>query len=57
MSSSFRSKARACCSREKARVSREVARCDSSDSAEYRHRCYRSAARKSGERSRQCILS
>jgi hypothetical protein len=57
MSSTFRSKAKACCSVEKERVSREVARCDSASSADYRHRCYRSVARKSGERSRNCMIS
>ena len=57
MSSSFRSKAKACGSRERDRIVDELSRCDSSDSPGYRHRCYRSVARKSGERSRQCMLS
>ncbi len=57
MSVNFSSKAKACCSREKDRIVSELSRCDSADSADYRHRCYRSVARKSGERSRQCMLS
>jgi len=57
MPANFRSKAKACCSREKDRIVSELSRCDSADSADYRHRCYRSVARKSGERSRQCMLS
>jgi hypothetical protein len=57
MSASFTEKAKSCCSSEKERVTREVARCNSASSDDYRHRCYRSAARKSGERSRQCMIS
>lgn len=57
MPASFRSKAKACCSRERDRIVNELSKCDSGDRAGYRHRCYRSVARKSGERAKQCMLS
>lgn len=49
-------KAKECCTREYDRLVDELDVCDdeSNTSAE-RHRCYRIAARKSGDRSRNCI--
>jgi hypothetical protein len=58
METSVSSKARGCCSREKERLVSALDECDRrAKDVKGRHFCYRSAARKSGERSKQCILS
>jgi hypothetical protein len=49
--------ARDCCLKEKKRLVKALKRCDSTSTrAEERHKCYRNSARKSGLRSRQCII-
>ena len=50
--------ARQCCTREKNRLVEELRECDyNSESPEEHHRCYRSAAKKSGYRSKECLIS
>ncbi|MFO7713280.1 hypothetical protein [Desulfosarcina sp.] len=50
-------RSRQCCSLEKDRLVEELRRCDScSTNYEEFHRCYRDAARQSGQRSRVCIV-
>ena len=50
--------ARQCCTREKDRLVKELTECDfNAQSLEERHRCYRSAAKSSGRRSRKCLIS
>ncbi len=51
-------KARECCALEKARLVEELRECDyESTSPEERHLCYRWAAKKSGHRSKECLIS
>ena len=50
--------ARECCLREKDRLKEELRECDSeSFSPEERHECYRWAAKKSGRRSKECLIT
>ena len=57
MKSSSRENAARCCSMEKQRLVEEIRKCDfCSESYEDFHRCYRSAARASGERARSCVI-
>jgi hypothetical protein len=50
-------KAKLCCSREHERLVGELGTCDHrATSARQRHECYRTAARKSGRRSKKCII-
>ena len=57
MANSVPIRARDCCSKEKKRLKKNLDRCDAWTSTAYaRHRCYQSAARESGERSRQCVI-
>jgi hypothetical protein len=50
--------ARQCCTREKNRLVEELRACDyNSESPEERHHCYRWAAKKSGYRSKECLIS
>lgn len=50
--------ARKCCTQEKERLVRELRECDINvQNPEERHQCYRSAAIKSGSKSRQCLIS
>ena len=57
MKKSSRESAARCCSMEKKRLVDEIRMCDfCSESYEEFNRCYRSAARASGERSRSCIM-
>lgn len=57
MASSIPIKARGCCLKEKQRLMKTLGKCDLwSNSAKERHKCYQSAARESGKRSRQCII-
>jgi uncharacterized protein YifE (UPF0438 family) len=50
--------ARQCCTREKDRLVKVLRGCDNNaQSPEERHRCYRSAAKNSGRRSRECLIS
>ncbi|MCG6972707.1 MAG: hypothetical protein LJE66_06150 [Desulfobacterales bacterium] len=58
MTDSVSIKARDCCLKEKKRLVETLDRCDmQSNSVKKRHRCYQSAARESGRRSRQCIIA
>jgi hypothetical protein len=58
MSSSTSDKAGSCCSAEKRRLMDELQRCNfCSSSREELHSCYREAARESGSRAKQCIVS
>ncbi|THB74693.1 MAG: hypothetical protein D3926_21485 [Desulfobacteraceae bacterium] len=51
-------KAKSCCSKEKERLVRELYECDyETTSPEERHLCYRWAAKKSGHRAKQCMIS
>jgi len=51
-------RARQCCTREKNRLVKELRKCDySAQNPEERHQCYRSAAIKSGAKSRHCLIS
>ncbi|MGA8181818.1 MAG: hypothetical protein WB792_17295 [Desulfobacterales bacterium] len=57
MTNSVPIKARGCCLREKKRLMKTLEKCETgSNSVERRHKCYQSAARESGRRSRQCII-
>jgi hypothetical protein len=57
MTNSISIKARDCCLKEKKRLMETLNQCDiGSNSVKERHKCYQSAARKSGSRSRQCII-
>ena len=50
--------ARECCLREKDRLKAELQACDDeSSSPEERHLCYRWAAKKSGRRSKECLIA
>lgn len=50
-------KARKCCSYEHNRLVENLSTCDSQfETYPERHRCYRVAARRSGRRSKKCIL-
>jgi hypothetical protein len=58
METTFSSKARGCCSREKDRLVENLDECDRrAKDVKRRHFCYRAAARKSGQRSKQCMLA
>ena len=58
MVDSLNIKARECCSREKDRLVEELRECDyDTISPEERHLCYRWAAKKSGRRSKECLIS
>ena len=57
MTNSISIKARDCCLKEKKRLMGTLSQCDiGSDSVKERHKCYQSAARESGSRSRRCII-
>ena len=57
MSKSSKQSAASCCSMEKQRLVEEIKKCDfCSDSYEDLHRCYRSAARASGDRAKSCMI-
>jgi hypothetical protein len=57
MESEFSEKARKCCSHEHDRLVEKLSSCDSQfETPIKRHRCYRVAARRSGRRSKKCIL-
>jgi len=50
-------KAKRCCSHEHDRLVKNLSTCDSQfETPAERHRCYRVAARRSGRRSKKCIL-
>ena len=58
MSISDTSKAAQCCSTEKKHLMKDIEKCDyCSTSWEEHHRCLSVAAKKSGRRSRSCIIS
>ncbi len=58
MAQSFSSAAKACCRIEKDRLVEELRECDyNTSSPEERHLCYRWAARKSGRRSKECLIA
>jgi len=57
MSDDFRIKATACCRQERDRIGGELAKCERPGKADYKHRCYRVVARKSGRRAKQCMLA
>ena len=58
MARSINIKAKECCTREKQRLMEELRECDyNTTSPEERHLCYRWAAKKSGHRSKECIIS
>lgn len=58
MAGSINIKAKECCAREKQRLVEELRECDyNTTSPEERHLCYRWAAKKSGHRSKECIIS
>jgi hypothetical protein len=58
MEDNFSRKAKECCSKEHKRLMEDLSRCDSqfSPGTSSRHRCYGTAAQRSGERSKQCII-
>jgi hypothetical protein len=57
MEDSFSRKAKECCSREHKRLMEDLSRCDRQfQSGTSRHRCYRTAAQRSGVRSKHCII-
>jgi len=57
MTNSISIKARDCCLKEKKRLMETLNQCDiGSNSVKDRHKCYQTAARESGIRSRQCII-
>jgi hypothetical protein len=57
MVKSLNIKARECCLREKDRLVEELRECDyDTSSPEERHLCYRWAAKKSGKRSKECLI-
>ena len=57
MVESLEKKARACCRLEKDRLVEELRECDyETSSPEERHLCYRWAAKKSGRRSKECLI-
>jgi hypothetical protein len=50
--------AKSCCADEKARLMDILFTCDyCTDSLEARHRCYQKAAKQSGSRARQCLMT
>jgi hypothetical protein len=58
MAKSISIQAKACCSLEKERLVEELRSCDyDTTSPEERHECYRFAAKKSGRRAKQCLIS
>ena len=58
MARSISVKARACCAREKERLVEELRSCDyDTTSPEERHLCFRWAAKKSGHRAKECLIS
>ena len=58
MRNSMSIKSKACCSLEKEHLTDVLFACDyCSSTMEERHICYRKAAKESGKRSRQCIVS
>lgn len=57
MESQFSEKAKKCCSHEHDRLMENLSSCDSHfENPAERHRCYRVAAKRSGRRSKKCIL-
>jgi hypothetical protein len=57
MDSTIEKKAKQCCADEHERLVERLDACDSSSrTAAERHRCYRTAARTSGSRSRKCAF-
>ncbi len=57
MEDSFSRETKKCCSLENKRLMKHLSRCDSQfASGTLRHRCYRVAAQRSGERSKKCII-
>ncbi len=58
MAKSVSIEARACCVLEKERLVEELRSCDyDTTSPEERHNCFRWAAKKSGQRSKECLIS
>ncbi|MCG8688043.1 MAG: hypothetical protein MI892_24425 [Desulfobacterales bacterium] len=58
MARSISIKAKACCAREKERLVEELRSCDyDTTSPEERHLCFRWAAKKSGQRAKECMIS
>lgn len=58
MESESLKKAKQCCSHEQDRLMRNLSSCDSQfETPAERHRCYRVAAKRSGRRSRKCMIS
>jgi hypothetical protein len=57
MSIDYTKRAKQCCTREHKRLVEQLDVCDSrSKTSASRHRCYRTAARRSGSRSRKCMI-
>ncbi len=57
MARSVSIKAKACCTLEKDRLVKELRECDyDTSSPEERHLCFRWAAKKSGQRSKACLI-
>jgi hypothetical protein len=57
MTNSIPIKARDCCLKEKKRLVEALKTCDLwAPGSEERHNCYRNESRKSGRRSRQCLI-
>ncbi len=58
MAKSMNMTARQCCTSEKEILKQELRECDDNTfSRDERHSCYRWAAKKSGHRSTQCLIS
>ncbi len=58
MRDSININAKSCCSQEKDRLMDVLRTCDyCTESMEERHYCYQQAAKQSGKRSRECIMS
>lgn len=58
MESESLKKAKKCCSKEHDRLMSNLSYCDSQfETPAEKHRCYRVAAKRSGRRSKKCILS
>jgi hypothetical protein len=57
MEDEFLKKAKKCCSHEYDRLKENLFRCDSQfETPAERHRCYRVAAKRSGHRSKKCMV-
>lgn len=58
MSNSDNNKAAKCCRNERQRLMQDIAKCDfCSTSWQEHHRCLKAAAKKSGKRSKSCLVS